>query len=230
MGEALGICAGDIGYFLAYEILSETVVDGRLKTKVMSLFSRELTQVAVAQMRDVRRGAENTTVSIDEILRLYTYKTARYTFSLPLMAGAIVANRDHGDISLLEAVGTSLGVLFQIKDDELGILGNAEILGKPIDSDIREGKKTLYYHFLMTDPENRQLERTRAIYGNDEIDEGDLSFIRERIKKLDIQAKIDDISRQLTSKATADIAALQADSKAKQILVGLLDYNAHRMK
>ena len=41
-----------------------------------------------------------------------------------------------------------MGIIFLIRDDELGLFGDPEQTGKPVDSDIREGKKTLYYGYL----------------------------------------------------------------------------------
>ena len=85
-----------------------------------------------------------------QILKMYTYKTGRYSFSLPLMAGALLAGADPvlaGPAWSL--LGEILGILFQIRDDELGLFGDEQELGKPIGSDVREGKKTLLYARLM---------------------------------------------------------------------------------
>ena len=40
-------------------------------------------------------------------------------------------------------------MIFQIRDDELGVMGNTAKTGKPVGADIREGKKTLIYYYLM---------------------------------------------------------------------------------
>ena len=101
-GEAIGICVGDLLFFLGYELLTPSVI---------ALASREFANVAVAQMQDVSGGGDT--------LATYTYKTARYTFSLPMMAGAILAGADKNTTDLLEKLGEAMGLLFQIRDDEL---------------------------------------------------------------------------------------------------------------
>ncbi len=88
LGEALGICAGDVCFFLAFELLSRLPVPDPLVRRALALCGRELSRVAVAQMQDVSWGSSTDAPGEEEVLRLYVYKTGRYTFSLPLALGA----------------------------------------------------------------------------------------------------------------------------------------------
>ena len=144
-GRSMGICAGDVGYFLAWEILSGLAVDAERKVELLALVSRELSYVGLAQMQDVAFSAFPRIPSRDDVLALYIYKTARYTFALPLMAGALIAGAPAAERRRLCELGERLGVIFQVRDDELGIFGSEAETGKPVGSDIREGKKTLLY-------------------------------------------------------------------------------------
>ena len=89
-GSAMGICAGDVGYFVAGDILAPLPLDPEVKGPLLSLVFRELAYVGLAQMQDIAFGAFDRTPARDEVIALYLYKTARYTFSLPLMAGALL--------------------------------------------------------------------------------------------------------------------------------------------
>ncbi len=131
-GESMGICAGDIGFFWGFSLLAQVNVDPNIKTAILSTIAAELTKVGVAQMQDVALGYDEITPNEKTILNLYRYKTARYTFSLPLMVGAMLAGQSDKTVKTLEALGEDLGIIFQLKDDQL----DAE-------SDLREGKKTL---------------------------------------------------------------------------------------
>ena len=62
------------------------------------------------------------------------------------MAGAILAQESKELAVQLNELGKTLGLIFQIKDDELGLFGDETKTGKPVGADIREGKKTLYYY------------------------------------------------------------------------------------
>src|SRR5262249_54315077 len=51
--------------------------------------------------------------------------------------------------SALETFAATCGIAFQLQDDLLGITGDEQRLGKPVGSDLREGKKTLIiFHAL----------------------------------------------------------------------------------
>jgi len=134
IGISQAINVGDICFFLAQELLSET--------GLLSLVSNELSHVVIAQMQDVESG-NVASLSKNDIMSLYRYKTARYTFSLSMAVGATLAGTATINIELLERLGESMGLLYQIRDDELSIKGNSAITGKPVGSDERNAKQTL---------------------------------------------------------------------------------------
>lgn len=128
--EGLALCVGDILFFLAEELLDQT--------PVQKISAQVFQEVCVAQMQDVSFGLGSNVPTKDEILTLYKYKTARYTFSLPMMAGAILAGANRNMIKVFEDLGESMGILFQIQNDVLGANG-----------DSRENKKTLARYYPM---------------------------------------------------------------------------------
>ncbi|OYV02586.1 hypothetical protein CGW93_04710, partial [candidate division bacterium WOR-3 4484_18] len=86
-------------------------------------------------------------------------KTVSYTTFAPIMIGAILAGADEHTKSCYKEYAIYLGRAYQVKDDLLGIWGNPNDLlgiwgnpnetGKPVDSDIKEGKRTLLYIYAI---------------------------------------------------------------------------------
>jgi geranylgeranyl diphosphate synthase type I len=72
-----------------------------------------------------------------------TLKTAHYSAATPLVLGAIVAGADEAHVEALRRMGLSGGLAFQLQDDLLNLVGDAEAQGKDFRSDITEGKRTL---------------------------------------------------------------------------------------
>lgn len=202
LGEAIGICAGDIYYFVAWNTIA------RLNTPLAPLFSRELVNVCHAQIADVRFGSRTAFPTIEETLEVYAYKTARYTICLPLCAGAVLSG--HGDAQpALEALGLNLGVLFQIKDDYLGLFGDEKQLGKPIGSDIREGKKTPFMILLHGALNASEKLRFEAIFGNPAIGRDDVAYIRALVREKGIDSRVEALEAGFAQRAKESLKALR---------------------
>lgn len=86
-----------------------------------------------------------------DYLEMVRLKTAHYTVVVPLRLGALAAG--HTPDGRLTPAGLKLGAAFQIRDDVLNLLGDAQQYGKEIGGDLLEGKRTLIVlHWLETAP------------------------------------------------------------------------------
>ncbi|MDO8586387.1 MAG: polyprenyl synthetase family protein [Armatimonadota bacterium] len=74
--------------------------------------------------------------------RIIRDKTARF-LDVCCQCGAIVAGGDESLVKALSEYGLNLGIAFQITDDILDITGDPAKTGKPVGSDLRDGKITL---------------------------------------------------------------------------------------
>jgi geranylgeranyl diphosphate synthase type I len=231
LGEGLGICAGDVGYFLAFEILAGMKISPAVHRRILQLCARELSCVGVAQMQDLFNGTGTAAITNDEILRLYLYKTGRYTFSLPLMVGGLLAGAKAPVLKRLEKIGEYLGIIFQIKDDELGLFAETEAIGKQAGSDVREGKKTLYYSYLFDRAPEPDLKRLSRIFGNGAGRPEDLQYVRDLVEDLGIRGEVAGVASTLARKARALIGTLR-DSRQedRQALLDLLEYSLARSR
>ena len=71
------------------------------------------------------------------------YRKTACLFSVCMRLGAICAEAADRDEARAAEYGHSLGMAFQIVDDVLDLTASEEVLGKPVASDLREGKVTL---------------------------------------------------------------------------------------
>ena len=76
-----------------------------------------------------------------------------------------------------------LGIAFQIQDDLNGIFGEIDKLGKPNDSDVKEGKKTLVIVKTLELCSSDEKEFLLKEYGNNDVTEESINKIREIIKR-----------------------------------------------
>ena len=229
VGEALGICAGDVAFFLAFELLAVLPVPEAVRAPLVGLCARELTAVGVAQMQDVAWGASREPVDDRRILSMYCYKTGRYSFSLPLMAGGLLAGLDPVRLGQLESIGESIGILFQIRDDELGLFGDEQEIGKPVGSDVREGKKTLLYARLMEKAAGRDRARLARLFGNRSATRRDLEYVRARAIALGVRDSLEGTTREIRERALKQIQSMETGTEVeKDQLRELVDFAVSR--
>ena len=197
--------------------------------ELLAITSHELTLVGLAQMGDVHNGGVAIDVGLPEIIQLYRFKTGRYTFSLPLMAGAICAGAAAANLPVLGELGELFGIIFQIKDDDLGLFGTTARTGKPVGSDIREDKKTLHRHYLFERGGQAELKDFRAIFGHRSATETEIQLILHRMEVLGVREHIDAELDVYAERARGLIGKLAgATEQGKTALESLLAYNLSR--
>ena len=84
----------------------------------------------------------------DEHFEIIRRKTA-YLFGGCAEIGGMLGDVGAEERKALRDYGFNLGVAFQLVDDLLDLTGREEVLGKPIGSDLREGKLTLPFIHLL---------------------------------------------------------------------------------
>lgn len=224
-GASMGICVGDVAAVLAFERIATLDLPGDLRARLVSLVSREIALVGLAQMQDVHNGYLPT-AGEESVRMVYTYKTGRYTFSLPLMLGAIIAEASHEQLDTLSRVGERLGFVFQVRDDWIGLFGDSQTTGKPVGSDIREDKKTLYRELLFARIPQR--DPVRACFGAEDVSSVDVEHVRGVMEREGVVAEVDAVVAAETARLETTIRSGPFTEEGRDALLTLLHYNRKR--
>ena len=234
-GESLGICAGDIGFFLAFEILAKLDLNPVTRERIQVSWSRAFTTVGLAQMQDMFLSGVHCEVSEKAIIDLYRTKTARYTFSLPLATGAAAAGENDATTHILEQIGEYMGIAFQIKDDELDLFGTEKETGKPVGTDMEEGKKTLYYLHLLqlrsagSDRLSKcEMEALQMLTRRGGMERNVVFELCHIAEKHGIRARVQQTMEKFSKRAEELIFGLSATEKYRNLLLDVLRYNKER--
>jgi len=131
-GESTAILAGDLLFSKAFELCDSRAI------KILAEASAE-----ICEGQEMDMSFENRTyVTEREYLEMIRKKTA-VLIKAATQAGALLGSDNKEEIDRLAEYGLNIGIAFQIHDDILGIFADEEKLGKPVGSDIVEGKKSL---------------------------------------------------------------------------------------
>lgn len=112
--------------------------------ELLTLITSLMTEGEIMQNSHIGNSRVTTRDYFDIVRR----KTA-HMFSACTEIGAMVAGADERQQRELARYGFSLGVAFQIVDDVLDFVSTEEKLGKPVGSDLCEGKVTLPLIYVM---------------------------------------------------------------------------------
>ncbi len=134
-GNAKCVLAGDWLYMQAFRV----ALDER-NFRVLDLLIGLTQQMVEGELLQMERLGQSITE--DEYNTLIYRKTA-CLFEVSMRLGAVLALANEGTEQQMGDYGRSLGMAFQIVDDVLDLTATEEVLGKPVASDLREGKATL---------------------------------------------------------------------------------------
>ena len=143
-GEATAVLAGNSLLTLAFEIISDekNLLSLYQKNEIIRLLSNCSGHTGIAGGQELDLKFENKKKSLSQIIDMQRKKTGRL-FNFCLQSTAIVANKNKRERLSFGKLGEEIGLLFQISDDFLDIVGSKKLVGKPTKKDKKKGKSTL---------------------------------------------------------------------------------------
>lgn len=226
-GEAVGIAAGDILYSFTIDAIVKSDFPVGLKQKALKKVNEICYNTALGQVLDFRNGASSS-INEEDIMKVLEYKTAKYTVEGPLHVGAILAGANENELKKLSDYALPLGIAFQIQDDILGTFGKEKETGKPSDSDLKEGKKTLLVLKAFENADENQKKKLELGLGNENLSEKEADELREIIKETGAYAYAKDKAEKLINEAKKAISNSNFSEEGKSFLIGIADYMLER--
>lgn len=143
-GNPMTVLAGDWLYMQSFAVALEERNFEVLTTLID--ITRKMVEGELLQLTLLGRS----NVDQQQLLDVVERKTA-YLFSGCTRLPAIVAGQSDHDRERLTGVGMDLGMSFQLVDDLLDLTSTEHAMGKPVASDLKEGKVTLPVYYALTD-------------------------------------------------------------------------------
>jgi geranylgeranyl diphosphate synthase type I len=202
-GVPRAILAGDALFAKAFAVVGDMDVDAESKSKLNSLLAKSVLLLAEGQQMDMD-FEKATEVTAEDYLKMIERKTA-VLMSAAAQGGAIVAGAPMQLQESMFEFGRLMGLGFQIWDDVLDLRADEKTLGKPVGSDIRNGKKTLIVIYALESLSAEKRARLGQILGKAGASKAEVD---EAIAILDSAGAVDRSER----------IALEMISKAKELL------------
>jgi octaprenyl-diphosphate synthase len=215
------VLAGDWLYMQAFKIAVQER-NFRILDVLIEL-TQQMVEGELLQMEKLGKA-----ISMQEHLDLIYRKTA-CLFSVCMRAGGILGGASAEQEERLGQYGRDLGLAFQIVDDVLDLTASESVLGKPVASDLREGKATMaVIHALerCTAAERLQIETVMVSRAFNGVKHSDILAILNRYGSMEYASG--EAARYAESARNA--ICVFPDSEVKRALLWAPDFVVAREK
>lgn len=224
-GISMAINMGDLASALIGKSITDSDLEDGVKVKVLEKLNGILVQEIYGQTLDITLNRE---IKEKDVLQIYRLKTVPYTTEGPLCIGAILGGASKEDIGNLEKFSIPIGLAFQIHDDILGTFGKSKTTGKPNDSDLKEGKKTLLIIKALEKCSEDERKFILKNIGKENLNEEDSTKIREIIEKSGSLDYCRDIAKKYVEEGIKSIECMNLRKEGKENLIELAKYIIER--
>ena len=155
-GEAYALLAGDALLTNAFSVASaNSFVDAKTISTAIGLIAEAAGDAGMIGGQFIDLEGEIRKLSLDELLVLHNLKTGKM-IELSAKLGCLAAGYSDTseEFAKVSAYAQKIGLVFQIVDDVLDVLGDERVVGKPLGSD-RENEKTTFITFFDVDRAKR---------------------------------------------------------------------------
>jgi geranylgeranyl diphosphate synthase type II len=141
-GEATAVLAGDALLTYAFNIIAnnEFLPDDK-KIRIISEISRAAGHMGMIGGQMIDMLYENKKIDIIRLVKMHTLKTGNMII-ISARAGCITGDASEEETVKAAEYAKNIGLAFQVMDDILDITGDAEVLGKNVQSDLKNQKNT----------------------------------------------------------------------------------------
>jgi geranylgeranyl diphosphate synthase type I len=219
-GEGVAILAGDLAFVYADRMLAGS------PAAAVEVFTELRIEVNLGQYLDLV-GTARGRISEESARRISVFKSGKYTIERPLHLGAALAGRLDDLARPLSAYGLPLGEAFQLRDDLLGVFGDATVTGKPVGEDLREGKPTVLYAYAAERARGGDLTVLDR-YGAPDLSDDEVRLMQQVLVGTGAVDRVEQGIERLVTQAVDALDAAPLAEEARTALVDLAGYVAGR--
>lgn len=193
---------------------------------IISLLEVTSLRISEGQFCDSSLQTGQITPNEENYIKMAEYKTA-YLFQTAAEAGSLVGCGDKRISSIFREYGHAIGIGFQIQDDILGITADESVLGKPVGSDIREGKMSLPVIHFLDNASSSQRSKFMEIFGKN-VSLKEIELVRDLFKVVGSLDYAKSRAKFYAGIARAQLGKLNLDSYYRDLLETFVVFSIER--
>jgi geranylgeranyl diphosphate synthase type I len=216
-GVSVAVLAGDLALVLSDAMMAASGFDKETVARALVPLEEMRVQAVAGQYLDILQ-AGGPSAGPEEAARIARLKTAGYSVVGPVAVGTVLAAPAPAVAEALARYALAVGEAFFLRDEVLGLFGDAEETGKDAESDLRRGKPTTLVADAIARSPVAGRDVIEGLWGNPEATIADLKIVREIVEASGALAA-----------ATTAIGALVDEAVESLAGAGLLDATPGRL-
>ena len=224
-GKPQAVQAGNAMRMLA-DLGVGRLMEEQLATSVAAACSRALSEAYLEMIEGQSLDVDfegRTDVDTAAYLRMIGLKTGAL-IRCSMHMGALVGGGDADNVEALARCGRHLGLVFQIRDDYLGIWGSEDETGKPTGSDLRRKKSSLPVVYALERAGGEEREHIHSIYAKEHVDDADVASMMELLEHLGAPAYVQSLAAQQAAQVDEALSCVRTSERARQELRELVHF------
>lgn len=214
-GEPLAINTGILLLYAAANA-AQTLPNGAAIARALN---EQLTELVLGQGYDVLWEHEHALTTTLQDYRLMAGRKTGALFAFCAKAADHLANQPHDN--RIDCLFEQLGVLFQLSDDVLNVLPEAN-LGKEFAEDIREKKITAVFITAWEHARAHDREILRLLYTKKELDTNDVQQVLTIFSNTQAREHIKTLCQTLVTETKEQINEIVTNARQREVLLAFL--------
>jgi geranylgeranyl diphosphate synthase, type I len=235
-GLSVGILAGDLQQGWSTSLLCELyhkqgVNPAAVLHIIRDLASNVQSTLIEGEMLDIIYSKRPIASLNENLIIDMLWKKTGVLYEFAGRAGAMIGlgteDVSHGLVQSLSAFASQCGTAFQLQDDILGVVGDEQLLGKPVGSDIREGKRTTIVQYALEQATAAQKAELLGILGNEQASGKEIGRVVDLLRDLGGVQRTQRLAKSYIEKALGHLKGIP-ESMYKDLLCAWADFMINR--
>jgi geranylgeranyl diphosphate synthase type I len=152
-------------------------------------------------------------IGLSDYLGMISLKTGAL-IRCALVLGAMIGTNDPRTVDAFRQCGRSLGLVFQVRDDILGVWGEEEFTGKPVGADIRRKKNAFPVVYAMSQARGRDKGKLEEIYRKPTVGDEEVATVLRIMQKVGARQYGEDLAAEHSKLAMNALSAVELAPEA----------------
>ena len=166
-------------------------------------------------------------VTLGEYLDMIERKTGAM-IGCSLQIGALLATGDREQAEGLRCAGRRLGLLFQIRDDYLGVWGDSALTGKSSDNDIRKRKKSLPVVYTFANASGADRAALERAYSQEELSDEHVATVMRIAEQTEAASATMQLAQQQYDAFLKELDGCGMPDAGREELIAVADFLLRR--